>query len=199
MFHPLYQKLLASPLWISKRVLLTVPVSNPNDTVESSSVNFILADINHSPSDNWVSVNVFDTLTDRALADRPSTDGLPVDGVDILSSNRLADDTNNDGLANGSLSKNIDTSSTDWLADRISADEINTSFVDCLIDRSILLPPILSNTIIEYIFGLLILTYSIDCFYFLINMSHLLLYRIVAEYFQFQTYITASIPFHISK
>jgi hypothetical protein len=58
--------------------------------VETTSIGFISTDIDCSPLFNWLSPDVFDTPTDHAPADRSTTDGLSIDGVDTSSASCLA-------------------------------------------------------------------------------------------------------------
>jgi hypothetical protein len=79
---------------------------------ESLPINFVSADIDRSPSTDWVSVDVFHTPGDGAPTDRSSADGLSVDDVNTFSTDRLANVTNYKVLANGSSSDDIKASST---------------------------------------------------------------------------------------
>jgi hypothetical protein len=83
----------------------------------SSSINFILVNIDRPPSADCVPINVSNTPTDHAPAD-----GLLVDGVHTSFVNQLANGTDGNGLADGSSSNIIDTSFADRIVDRHSID-----------------------------------------------------------------------------
>jgi hypothetical protein len=97
---------------------------------DSSSIDFILIDINRSPSTDWVSTDVSVIPTHRAPADWLSVD------INTTSADWLVDDSNDDALADGSSSDDIVTSSTNRLTDKSLSEDADTS-ADQPSDRSL--------------------------------------------------------------